>query len=404
MIDYKGSRISGVLVNDSSGILTLKLENGYNLSFDKSAVKVIERRALEERKSNGNTFFETGNGEKKITILATGGTIASRIDYRTGAVSPVFDPAKIFETKPDIQKKMTIRVRSVLNEMSENMSPEDWIKIANAARDEMKDGRGVVVAHGTDTMSYSASAVSFMFNSQISPITFVGSQRSSDRPSSDAFSNLEAALYFSASDFGEVGISMHKGLSNSPIALHRAVRSRKMHTSRRDAFQSIGVPLAGEFLNGTVNLRDGYRKISDDINMTDRLDRNVSIIYSHPAITNDDLERMCSGKHAVVIMGTGLGHISTNLIDTVNKIVKNGTYVMMASQCIYGSVNMNVYSTGRLLLKAGVISTGSMLPEVAYVKAMYVLANYDHDEFTEVMSRNLRGEILDRSLLTEVIA
>ncbi len=167
MIDYKGSRISGVLVNDSSGILTLKLENGYNLSFDKSAVKIIERRAVEERKSNGNTFFETGNGEKKITILATGGTIASRIDYRTGAVSPVFDPSKIFETKPDIQKKMTIRVRSVLNEMSENMSPDDWIKIANAAREEMKDGRGVVVAHGTDTMSYSASAISFMFSSQV---------------------------------------------------------------------------------------------------------------------------------------------------------------------------------------------------------------------------------------------
>ncbi|MGC8608350.1 MAG: Glu-tRNA(Gln) amidotransferase subunit GatD [Thermoplasmata archaeon] len=403
VMDYRGIKISGILVNESNGIITVKLDNGYNMSFDKSSVEIIERKTIESAKNHEITSFETGNGDHEVTILATGGTIASRIDYRTGAVSPVFDPSKIFKSKPKIQEDMTIRIRSVLNEMSENMSPDDWIKIAGAARDEMKSGRGIVIAHGTDTMSYSASAASFMFSRQSSPIIFVGSQRSSDRPSSDAFSNLEAALYFSVSDFGETGIAMHAGLSNSPIALHRAVRSRKMHTSRRDAFQSIESPIAGKFSLGNVELRPGYRKISDELEMSDKLDKKVSIIYSHPSLSDDDIINMAAGKDAVILMGTGLGHVSSNLIGTIRRMIKDGTYFVMTSQCIYGTVNMNVYSTGRLLTQAGVISAGSMLPEVAYVKAMYVLANYDHEDFKNIMGENLRGEILEREILKEVI-
>ena len=396
-IKYGHSVMKGTYISHEKDLLIIKLENGYNLSIPSSSIEIMSH--VPQKKPSGNSengSSRIGGGETHITIITTGGTIASRVDYSTGAVKPVKDLEFLASSIPGITGRFTLQLSEYGEILSENMKPENWISLARATRDSMKKSDGIIITHGTDTMSYTSSALAFMFEEQTSPVIFVGSQRSSDRPSSDAFLNFRGALEFSSTDFGEVGIAMHDTTSDTGIALHRSVRSRKMHTSRRDAFRTIGSrPLGFSGPEGTV-LRQDYRKISEEIKFSDSIDSRVALIYFSPTLAPEDLENIVSGRHAAVLMGTGLGHVSTDLVDAIKKSVKDGLKIMMTSQCINGSVNMNVYSTGRILKDAGVISMGSIIPEVAYVKAMYVLANYPAEEFEKRMKENLRGEILAR--------
>ena len=396
-IKYGHSVLKGTYISHEKDLLIIKLENGYNLSIPSSSIEIIShvpQKKLSGNPENGSSMI--GEGGTHVTIITTGGTIASRVDYSTGAVKPVKDLEFLASSIPGITGRFTLKLSEYGEILSENMKPENWISLARATRDSMKKSDGIIITHGTDTMSYTSSALAFMFEEQTSPVIFVGSQRSSDRPSSDAFLNFRGALEFSSTDLGEVGIAMHDKTSDTGIALHRSVRSRKMHTSRRDAFRTIGSrPLGLSGPEGTV-LRQDYRKISDKIAYSDRIDSRVALIYFSPTLAPEDFENIVSGRHAAVIMGTGLGHVSTDLVDSIRKSVGEGLKVMMTSQCINGSVNMNVYSTGRILREAGVIPMGSLIPEVAYVKAMYVLANYPSEEFEKRMQENLRGEILER--------
>jgi len=398
-IKYGPSILKGTYISHEKDLLIVKLENGYNLSFPSSSIEILRR--VPQKKSAGfseNGSSKLGEGKTNITIITTGGTIASRVDYSTGAVKPVKDLEFLASSIPGITGRFNLELSEYGEILSENMKPENWIALARSTRDFMKKSDGIIITHGTDTMSYTSSALAFMFENQTTPVVFVGSQRSSDRPSSDAFLNFRGALEFSSTDFGEVGIAMHDTTSDTGIALHRSVRSRKMHTSRRDAFRTIGSrPLGLSGPEGTI-LRDEYRKISDEIRFSDRMDSRVALIYFSPTLSPEDLENIVSKKHAAILMGTGLGHVSTDLVDTIRKTARDGIKIMMTSQCINGSVDMDVYSTGRILKDAGVIPMGSILPEVAYVKAMYVLANYPAEEFENRMQENLRGEILEREI------
>ena len=394
VLRYKNSIISGLVINELNDLVTIKSSNGYNLTFDRSEIEFLERKNVEYQNQRKMEEIEKGSGSKKISVLATGGTIASRVDYETGAVSPVSDPELIFGGS-DILSKFTISVKPIMNQFSENLRPSDWITIGERVAEESRKADGIVVAHGTDTMSYTASALAFMFEESRTPIIFVGSQRSSDRPSSDSRENIEAAINFASTDFGEVGISMHRSTSDGMVSLIRSVRSRKMHTSRRDAFESIGTPPVGLY-DGSIRFLGDYRRVSDNIKFRSTMDDKVALIYFHPALSADDLENMIEGKHAAVIMGTGLGHIARDLIPVLKRFVSNGSYIIMTSQCIYGSTNLNVYSTGRELLSAGVIEAGDMVPEVAYVKTMYLLGQYPYEDFVDLFRKNMRGEILER--------
>ncbi|CAC12101.1 L-asparaginase related protein [Thermoplasma acidophilum] len=401
VLRYKNSVISGLIINESNGLITLKASNGYNMTFDRSEVEFIERKKEESPERKSIEAVEKGQGDRKISVLATGGTIASRVDYETGAVSPVSDPELIFGGS-DILTRFTVAVKPILNEFSENLKPADWIRIGQAVADESSEADGVVVAHGTDTMAYTSSALAFMFERMRVPVVFVGAQRSSDRPSSDSRENMQAAINFAGTDLGEVGISMHASTSDGHVSLLRSVRSRKMHTSRRDAFESIGIPPLAEY-DGSVKFLIDYRRVSDTVEFRPDLDDRVSMIYFHPGLNAGDLENMIAEKHAVVILGTGLGHMAKDLIPVVKKYTADGNYAIMASQCIYGSTDLNVYSTGRELLAAGVIEAGNMVPEVAYVKAMYLLGQYPHDLFRDLFRKNMRGEIVERDLPVEII-
>lgn len=396
--NYKETELQGVVISFANGNYNIKLLNGYNLSIPEKSIKLIETTGKIENPVQTPPKLKPPSGDrKKLALIGTGGTIASRVDYITGAVKPVLDAAFLRESVSNISKyELDIRLLEAV--LSENLVPADWLRIARSVRDSLSEDHGAVVLHGTDTMSYTASALSFMFEELSGPVVFAGSQRSPDRPSSDAFLNLEAALEFAASDFGEVGIAMHENISDSAVSLHRAVRSRKMHTSRRDAFRSMGTSPAGSYKNGSLTISGNLSTREEQTVLKDRLEERVALIYFHPALGLEDFTAMTEKKRAVVIMGTGLGHAGTRLYPAIKDIVARGDHVLMTSQCLYGSTNMNVYATGRELLSLGVIPLSNMLPEVAMIKSMYVLGNYGDDEFGELMNTNLRGEILEREV------
>ncbi|MEM0157758.1 MAG: Glu-tRNA(Gln) amidotransferase subunit GatD [Thermoplasmataceae archaeon] len=387
---YKQTQFDGVVISSTNGTVNVKLNSGYNITIPVDSMDDVELRGT-RKIVNAEARQGVPHGGKRVGLLATGGTIASRVDYVTGAVKPVLDPAFLEDSVSNI-RDFSLDMDLMEPVLSENLAPADWVEIAHRVMRLLEKDQRCIVLHGTDTMSYTASALSFMFEEQTGPVLFVGSQRSSDRPSSDAFLNLEASLEFSVTSMGEVGIVMHRNISDHEAALHRAVRSRKMHTSRRDAFRTLGgVPMA-VYSSGTVRFNEAPRTASDRIVLKDRLERKVSMVYFHPSLEADDLGQMLNGRRAAIIMGTGLGHVGNRFYGTIKDAVNSGVKVIMTSQCINGMVDMNVYSTGRELQSIGVIPAGSMLPEVAMVKSMYLLGNYPEEDFTKLFLQNLRGE------------
>ncbi len=378
-------------------IIVIKLDNGYNagISLKNANVKIIKKgkkrhKKIERKLNNGK--------ENKVALLGTGGTIASYVDYRTGAVHPAATAEELAFSIPELFDICSVDARIIFQKLSENITPSNWKKIAREVAKELNDGKkGVIISHGTDTMSYTASALAFMLKNLRGPVVMVGSQRSSDRPSSDAFFNLLSAARVALTDLGEVAVVMHAGISSDKCYIHRATKVRKMHSSRRDAFVSINDEPIGEVGEKVIFYGD-YIKATDEKTVADTaINQNVALIYYTPALSKDDFEKLTEGKDGVVIAGTGLGHVRESLIGSIKRIIKDGVSVVMTTQCLNGSVNMNVYSTGRKLIKAGVINGKDMLPEVALVKLMWVLGHEsDIERVRKVMETNIAGEINER--------
>jgi glutamyl-tRNA(Gln) amidotransferase subunit D len=290
-----------------------------------------------------------------------------------------------------------VRAEVVFNMFSEDMQPEHWTRIAERVAWHLNHGaRGVVIPHGTDTLSHTAAALAFSLKDLTGPVVLVGSQRSSDRPSSDAKMNLLAAARVAATaDLGEVVVVMHATTNDDACAIHRATRVRKMHTSRRDAFQSLNVPPLGSVRGDTITLREGTVLPAKGPVVADAVwDEEVSMILSYPGLWPNHIEDVV--MKATVIVGTGLGHIARRCLPGVESVIKRGAHVVMASQCLGGAVNMNVYSTGRDLLQLGVMPAHDMLPEVAYIKMMWILGHtQDREEVRRLFNTPLAGEMGD---------
>ncbi len=392
---YQKMEMSGILVSHDSRQYNIKLSSGYNISVPVDSIEIIQR---EEITVSHHSSPPSENKEAEVEIIATGGTIASRVDYLTGAVTPVFDPGILGENIPNITS-FRYEVKLMEPILSENMTPEIWQRIGKIVHEAQEKGRSCIILHGTDTMSYTASALAFMFSSLKRPVILVGSQRSSDRPSTDAYLNLEAALEFSRQNIGEVGICMHNSISDTSVSLLRGVRTRKMHSSRRDAFRSPGVPPMALYSNRSSTVEPGTFPCSmEKVSFSSSLEKRATLVYFHPLMGPDDFHAMCSGKNIVVIAGTGMGHISSRLFDSLKSLTRDGTKFMMTTQCLGGRVDMDVYSTGRQLTELGVIPLGDMFPETALVKAMHVAANYPADKFKEMMITDMRGELLSREV------
>ncbi|WP_416840762.1 Glu-tRNA(Gln) amidotransferase subunit GatD [Haloferax sp. DFSO52] len=395
----------GVLMPSSTDeYLVLKLEGGYNVGIDRADadVEVLETDVYDieevQTDSDGTSEIEFDGDLPTISLISTGGTIASTVDYRTGAVTAQFDAEDVLRAVPDLAGRANYRGRVVANILSENMTTDVWVDLAEAIAEEIEAGSdGVVVMHGTDTMQFSASAMSFMLDTPV-PIVFTGSQRSADRPSSDNVMNAVCAVEAAKADAAEVMICMHASESDDTCALHEGTRVRKNHTSRRDAFQTIGAKPLGEvdYEAEEVTFRRDYTKRGEqELALNADLESGVELVKFTPGMDPAALDYL-DGKAGLVIEGTGLGHVHTDLIPRIEELVDDGTVVVMTSQCLEGRVCDRVYDTGRDLLDAGVVEAGDTLPGTAKVKLMWTLAN--HSDPAGAMGRNLEGELTERSV------
>jgi glutamyl-tRNA(Gln) amidotransferase subunit D len=381
--------------------VVIKLDSGYNMGFliDNIEIELVSR-GKKKFKEPGEGRIGAGGGPG-VTILGTGGTIASKIDYATGAVHPAFSVTELARAIPELTSMAEIKTKLLFNILSENMTPEHWRLIARECALELNRGAaGVVIAHGTDTLAYTAAALSFMLKNLHKPVVLVGSQRSSDRPSSDAAMNLISAVKVASSDLGEVVVVMHGSPEDTCCLIHRGTRVRKMHSSRRDAFRSIdSLPLG--MVEGEVKFLDSSRRHRGDdvkVKVDDRLEERVALVKMHPGFNPELMAHYVDSYKGLVIEGTGLGHAPINLLEEIERGCNNGMPMVMTTQTIYGRVDMKVYSTGRKLLAMGVIPGGYMLPEVALVKLMHALGHTkDPEEVRKIIMTDLAGELNETS-------
>lgn len=402
-ISYEGMLLDRAEDADETHIV-LKLKNGYNVGINikDSSIELIkkgEKPKIELSKLD----IQKDSQKHDISIISTGGTVASIIDYKTGAVHPAFTADDLIRANPELLEHANIKGKAVLNILSENMKPEYWVKSARSIADEINDGAyGVVVAHGTDTMHYTSAALSFMLDTPV-PVVITGAQRSSDRPSSDAFLNLLNSITAAKSDIAEVMVCMHATEDDTYCDLHRGTKVRKMHTSRRDTFRSINTSPLARVQNGGIEILDEqlrYKtRTGGEVELRDAVESRVAFIKSYPGISGELIDyHVDKGYKGIVLEGTGLGHCPEEIIPSIKRARDSGIPVVMTSQCLYGHINMNVYSTGRKLITAGVISAGDMLPETAYVKLSWALGQTDEiEEVEKTMQTNIAGEIEDKS-------
>jgi glutamyl-tRNA(Gln) amidotransferase subunit D len=414
--DYEGNKVKGTIIptNDSEEIIQIKLSSGYNAGFLTSKIKEI--KSLGESKTVGKAKtveIKKNPNLLNISILHTGGTIASRVDYRTGGVYTSFTPEDLLTMFTELGDIANIQARLLKKMWSDDLRLEHISFIAKEIEKEYKNGaKGIIVGMGTDNLAVGAAGVAFAIENCPIPVIFVGAQRSSDRGSSDAGMNLiSAAKFITNTDFAGVAICMHNSTNDDLCAILPACKTRKMHTSRRDAFKAINdTPIATvDYRTGKIIfLKNDYKKRKENEKMIVKpnFEPRVAILKITINMFPEQFEFYTKNKFkGLVIEGTGLGHTPGHTPDEVTKkeghkeilkaieeYAKSGVAVM-TSQCINGRVNMNVYDKGRDLQSAGVIPGEDMTAEIAMIKLSWLLGNYSPKETKELLSKNLRGEI-----------
>ncbi len=407
-LNIGGEAVKGTLVpryqNEDDLHVVIKLKSGYNVGIGVSRISGVRRVAEGERPSFTSSPPKADGSLPLVSILGTGGTIASRVDYRTGAVRAAISAEDLYSLMPELSDIARISPEIVLSVYSENLEPEHWERIAIKVSECVARGaRGVVITTGTDVMGYTSAALSFALQRVPVPVFVVGSQRSSDRPSSDAYLNLIGAVTLAVSaEFSGVYVVMHADTSDELLAIHSGTRVRKNHTSARDAFQSVGVqPVAHWSRSGLELVSPALPKRgTGPFTARPGFDGGAALLKFFPSMQTGYLEAILGSRiKGLVVEGTGLGHINAKNVAAIKGFTEAGGLVCMTSQCVWGRVDMNVYDTGRDLLDAGVVPLEDMLGETALAKMMWVLANAGSaEERKGMMQANLAGEITERSL------
>ncbi len=384
--------------------LVLKLDNGYNIGIEHSTISDIEEHG--RRVANYHIpekEFPFDPVKPNVVLLGTGGTIASRLDYRTGAVIPAFSPGELYGAVPELADICNLETKKLYGVFSENIGPEHWIGTAKVIKEEIEKGAdGIVIGHGTDTMHYTAAALTFMVQNPPVPVVMVGSQRSSDRPSSDAALNLIHSVWTAANaDIAEVMVCMFGPTSDSYALLHSGARVRKMHSSYRSTFRTIGeTPIAWVEKEKLNHIKKKYRQRRNDrkVDLDTAFDERVSIVYYYPNMKPDIIDSLVDkGYKGIVIAGTGLGHVNKPLYPALKRAFNAGAHIYMTVETLWGYVQMYVYDTGRDIMDLGVTPAANMLPETAYVKLGWALGHtHDRDKVRELMLTPIADEITER--------
>ncbi len=390
-------------------VLVIKLDNGYNIGLEPEEIELVEKQKPSKRNRSEIQHVE---GRPDILVLHTGGTIASKVSYEEGGVKPAFDPEDLVEMYPELASEVNVHSKVVAQMLSEDMEPEHWTEIAETIHDIKNDYDGIIVGHGTDTMSYTGAALSLMLKGIDTGVVLVGAQRSSDRPSSDASMNLYcAAKFLSETEFTGFGVCMHSSINDDKCNILPAHKLRKMHTSRRDAFKPINAENLAEINYQTGEIDYNNHKSSKNYDKKTKVSSNVAIVKSRPGMKPEELDFVIENDYeGLVIEGTGLGHLPVNSFDNKTKHhkrileklgkVAESIPVVMTSQCLNGRVDMDVYDAGVKIQNMGVVSAGNMHPELAYVKLAWSIGNTDSkDEALKVFREDVNEELTERSMI-----
>ena len=408
-IFYDKKEIEGILMpSESENSVFVKLDSGYNIGIEKGKVKEIKVVEAKKEKKEAKMELKEKKGLKKIVVLHTGGTIASKVDYGTGGVIAKFSAEDLTDMFPELAEIANIETELVANMMSEDMHFSHHQKIAHAIKKHAEKGvDGIIIGHGTDTLTFTSASLAFMFEKIDIPVLLVGSQRSSDRGSSDAGMNLICAAKFIVnSDFKGIAICMHHHSADDVCEILPPTKTRKMHTSRRDAFKAINDdPIAlVDYKTGKAQFLKEHEKKAKGIVLKEKMSADVGLLKTHPGIKTELFRFYADHYKAFVIEGTGLGHAPTNLGEDnlknhaiLKEFISRGGIVAITSQCIYGRVHPTVYTNLRRLSNIGCIFCEDMLPETAFIKLAWLLGNYPPEEAKKLMTENLRGEITERT-------
>ena len=447
IITKDNSEFKGLLLKSpDDNVVIIKLSNGYNVGIAKDNIKDIvveEENSKVKGKSNevneegGNKeekFVDNNDNKPRVVILHTGGTIASRVDYKTGAVVASYKPEDLLRMFPELEGLAIINSELISNLMSENMRPEHYNIIAEHIKAWVDKGvDGVIITHGTDTMHYTSAALNFILENLSVPVVLVGAQRSSDRPSSDASYNLLNAVFFVKeavkNNVSGVFVCMHETMDDPASIIIHGCKVRKMHSSRRDAFKPINTkaiarvdykknhiewitPLSNPHTNSINSNTLSKQGSSSKHNLVlKKINPNIKVglLKAHPGLKHEIILSF-KGYDGLVLEGTGLGHFPIIKTDDYNlenekvfnalKELSKDTLLVMSSQTIFGRVDMNVYSPGRKLLEIGVLGNYSdMTPETTLIKLWWLLSNYSKEEIREknLIMKNFRGEVSTRT-------
>jgi len=405
---YEGILIPRSEYGDDKHIV-VKLKTGYNIGVSITPTTKIEKIGVGIKPTFvPPTLPEQKPTLPKVAIISTGGTIASRVDYRTGGVRPALSASDLYSVVPELSEIANIDAEILFSLFSEDIKAKHWTEMAKAVAKHIEKGAaGVVVAHGTDTLGYTAAALSFALQDLPVPVIMVASQRSADRPSSDAATNLIGAVNAAAyAPFAEVAVAIHETTSDRDIVLHRGTKTRKCHTSRRDTFKSVNTAPLAKAVNGKIIMltkdyckRDASRKLS----LKPNFDERAALIKFYPGLNPEVIDwHVDKGCKGIILEGTGLGHVGGYLFSAVRRAIDKNVLVAMTSQCIWGRLGMTVYDHGRDLLAMGVIPLEDMLAETALVKLMWVLGQKkDMQEAKKLLTKNIANEISPRTEFEE---
>lgn len=396
-----------VLESSDSSVLLLKLKSGYNIGIPRENILAgrVLKRYKEEREKLEMPKDE--KGKPTIGLIVTGGTIASRLDPKTGGVAPLTDVAEFRKFYPELFEMVNVKVDVPFMISSESMDSGHWIKIAQSAEKMLNDPEisGVVVTHGTDFLHYTAAALSFLLRNLNKPVVLTYSQRSIDRASSDANLNLQCAAKMALSDCAEVMLVGHATTNDDFCHAMLGTKVRKLHSSRRDAFKPVNVgPLAKVWPEKKgIKFLSEYRprnkdKVELDVNFNDK----VALVKFYPGQDPGILDYYALKYKGLVLEVPGLGHVATgeaehNWLGKLKKHINNGLVVCAAAQTIFGRLDPLVYSNGRALEETGVIFLDDMLAETALVKLGWVLGHHGwKGKVKEKMLENFAGELNSR--------